>query len=97
MLGADTLLVDLLDQGHDELGFDNNGVVLPVAVYHVHGVEPVPPTSGNVDHGTHIAHGFYQRGILAFGITYQNVVLGVQHQEGHKLLGGEGFAGAGDT
>ena len=97
VLGANTFFVDLLDQGHDELGFDNNGVVLPVAVHHVHGVEPIPPACGNVDHRAYIAHGFYQRGVLAFGIAYQNVVLGVQHQEGHKLLGREGFARAGNA
>ena len=50
-----------------------------------------------MDHGTHIPHGLHQRGVLPFGVTYQNIVLGVQHQEGHQLLGGEGLAGTGDT
>ena len=50
-----------------------------------------------MDYGTHIPHGLHQRGVLPFGVTYQNIVLGVQHQEGHQFLGGEGLAGAGDT
>ena len=50
-----------------------------------------------MDHGTHIPHGLHQRGVLPFGIADKNIVLGVQHQEGHQLLGGEGFAGAGNA
>ena len=97
VLGADTLLVDLLDQGHDELGLDHDGVILSVAIHHVHGVEPVMPTCGNVDHGTHIPHGLHQRGVLPFGITDKNIIIGAQHQEGHQLLGGEGLAGTGNA
>ena len=97
MLGTNPFLVDLLDQGHDELGLDYNGVVLPIAVHHVHGVEPIPSACGNMDHGTHIPHGLHQRGIFPFGIADKNIVLGVQHQEGHQLLGREGLAGAWDT
>ena len=50
-----------------------------------------------MDHGTHISHGLHQRGVLPFGITYKNIVLGVQHQEGHQLLGREGLARAGNA
>ena len=50
-----------------------------------------------MDHGTHIPHGLHQRGIFPFGIADKNIVLGVQHQEGHQLLGREGLAGAWDT
>ena len=97
MLGANPFLVDLFDQGHDELGLDHNGVVLPIAVHHVHGVEPIPPASGNMDHGPHIPHSLHQRGVLPFGITDKNIVLGVQHQKGHQLLGREGLARAGNA
>ena len=79
MLGTNPFLVDLLDQGHDELGLDHNGVVLPIAVHHVHGVEPIPPACGNMDHGTHIPHGLHQRGVLPFGIADKNIILSVQH------------------
>ena len=41
VLRADALLVDLLDQRHDELGFYDDGIVLTVPVHHIHGVEPV--------------------------------------------------------
>ena len=47
-----------------------------------------------MDHGTHIPHGLHQRGVLSFGIADKNIILGVQHQEGHQFLGGEGLAGA---
>ena len=97
VLGADTLLVDLLDQGHDELGLDHDGIVFSIAIYHVHGIKPVPSSSGNVNHGAHIAHGLYQRGVLTFGIADQNIILGVQHQKGHKFLGREGLAGTGNA
>ena len=45
VLRADALLVDLLDQRHDELRLYDNGVVFTVPVHHIHGIEPVSAAS----------------------------------------------------
>ena len=41
MLGADTLLVDAVQQGHDELGFGCKGVLLAVAGNHKHDIQAI--------------------------------------------------------
>ena len=91
------LLVDLLDQRHDELRLHHNGVVLPIAVNHIHGVQPVPASGRNSDNRSEIAHRLHQRRILAFGVADQDIVIGVQHEEGNQLLGREALAGAGNA
>ena len=97
MLGTHTFLVNLLDEGHDELRFYDNGVVFTVTIYHVHGIQPVPPTCGNMNHRANVAHCLHQRGVLAFRITHKNIILGVQHQECHKLLCAERLSGTRNT
>ena len=44
-----------------------------------------------------VSHRLYQRGKLAFGITDQNIVIRVEHEEGDQFLYRERFARAGHT
>ena len=97
MLRADALLVDLLDQRHDELRLHHAGVVFTVAVNHIHGVQPVPASGRNSDNRSEIAHRLHQRCILAFRVADENIVVGIQHKEGNQLLGREALAGAGNA
>ena len=98
MLRTDTVLVNLLHKGHDELALFHDGVLLSVAVHHIHGVQTVLSARAEVEHRADIiAHRFDQRRELTLRIADQNIVFGVQHEEGNKLLGGKGFAGAGNA
>ena len=51
----------------------------------------LPPADDRAE----IAHGLYQRRILAFGIADEDIVVGVEDQESNQLLDREGLAGAG--
>ena len=96
MLGTDAILVDLLHQGHDKLAFFNNGVVLAVALHHIHGVQTIPAPCSHMDHCADVAaHCLHHWGKFSFRITDQNVVLGIENQKGNQFLCGEGLAGTG--
>ena len=86
VLRSDALLVDLLDEGHDELRLYNNGVVFTVPVHHVHGIEPVSAAGRHTDHRAETAHGFNKRRVFSLGVTDQNIIVGVQNEEGDQLL-----------
>ena len=45
VLRSHAFLIDLLDQGHDELRLHYDRIVLSVAVYHIHGIQTVPASS----------------------------------------------------
>ena len=97
VLRADAFLVDLLDQRHDELRLYDNRVVLAVAVNHIHGVQSVSATGRYTNHRSEIAHRFNKRSIFAFGVANQNIIIGVQHEEGNQFLCGERFTGTRNT
>ena len=69
VLRADALLVDLLDEGHDELGLYDNGVVFTVPVHHIHGVQSVSAAGRHTDHRAEIAHSFNKRRVFSLGVT----------------------------
>ena len=97
LLGTNALAVDLLHQGHDELRFDNDRIVLTVAVNHIHGIQSVTTACGNPDNGRDLLHGFEHGGIFTFGVADQNVIIGIQQQEENQFLCGEGLTGTGNT
>ncbi len=95
LLRADAAVVNLLQQGQNELALGDKRIAVgvTVALHHIHGVEPILAACGDTDNGAVVAHRFDHRSILAFGITDDDVVIGVQHQEHHELLCREGLAG----
>ena len=98
MLRADAVLVDLLHQRHDKLRFLHNRVVLAVTLHHIHGVQTVFAACGHADDCADVAaHRLHQRGKLALRVTDENIIFGIQHEEGNQFLCGEGFAGTGNT
>ena len=97
MLRADAFLVNLLNEGHDELRLYDNRIVLAVAVNHIHGVQPVSAAGRYADHRAEIAHRFNKRSILTFGIADQNIIISIQHEEGNQFLCRERLTGAGNT
>ena len=99
LLRADAAVVDLLQQRQDELALCDKRIAVGVAValHHIHGIEPVLASCGNTDNGAVVAHRLDHRGILAFGVADDNVVIGVQHQEHHELLSRERLAGTGNA
>ena len=97
MLRADALLVDLLDQRHNELRLYDNGVVFTVPVHHIHGIQSVSAAGRHTDHRAEIAHSFNKRRVFSLGVTDQNIIVGVQNEEGDQLLCRERLTGAGDT
>ena len=98
VLRPDAVLVDLFHQRHDKLRLLHNRVVLAVALHHIHGVEPVLAACRHMDDRADVlAHSLHQRGKLALRVADQNIVVGVEHEEGDQLLGIERLAGAGDA
>ena len=97
MLRADALLVDLLDQRHDELRLYDNGVVFTVPVHHIHGIQSVSAAGRHTDHRAEIAHSFNKRRVFSLGVADHNIIVGVQNEEGDQLLCRERLTGAGDT
>ena len=97
MLRADALFVDLLDQRHDELRLYDNGVVFTVPVHHVHGIEPISATGRHTDHRAETTHSFNKRCVFSLGVTDQNVIVGVQNEEGNQLLCRERLTRAGNA
>ena len=97
LLGTHTFGVDALHQGHDKLRLHYNGVVFAVAVHHIHGVEPVFPTSGHPDHSAQTVHSFNERGILTLRVRNQNVIIRIENEEHNFLFHTERLAGAGNA
>ena len=97
VLRSDALLVDLLNQRHNELGLYDNGVVFTVPVHHIHGIQSVSAAGRHTDHRAEIAHSFNKRRVFSLGVTDQNVIVGVQNEEGNQFLCRERLTGAGDT
>ena len=92
MLGTNTVLVDLLDQGHDELGLDHNGVTLAVTVNHVHGVQLVLATGFQRNNRGIGTQGRNQCAVLVFRVTDQDFILGGKQNISNLLFGEEGLA-----
>ena len=86
MLRANTLFVDLLNQRHDEFRLYDNRIVLAVAVNHIHGVQSVSATGRYADHRAEITHCFNKRRVFTFRIADQNIIIGIQHEEGNQFL-----------
>ena len=98
VLRPDAVLVDLLHQRHDKLRLLDNRIVLAVALHHIHGVEPVLAACGHMnDRADVLSHSLHQRGKLALRVADQNIIVGVEHEEGDQLLGVEGLTGAGNA
>ena len=97
VLRPHALGVDALHQRHDKLRLHHNGVVLAVAVHHIHGVQTVFPASGHPDHGADIAHRFNERGVLPLRVCYENIIVRVENEERDFLLDTERLAGAGNA
>ena len=98
MLRADTGLIDLLHKGHDELRFLHNGVVLAVAVHHIHGVQTIFAACRHMNDGRRfLAQSRRQRTKFVFGIADQHIISGVENEKSDQLLGAERFARTGHT
>ena len=97
LLGAYALGVDALHQGHDKLRLHHDGVVLAVAVHHIHGVQAVFPASGHPDHGAQVAHRFNEGRVLPLRVCYENIIVRVENEERDFLFHAERFARARDT
>ena len=97
MLRADALLVDLLDQRHDELRLYNNGVVFTVPVHHIHGVQSVSAAGRHTDHRAEIAHSFDKRRVFSLGVADHNIIVGVQNEESNQFLCRERLTGTGNA
>ena len=97
MLRADAFLVNLLNEGHDELRLYDNRIVLAVAVNHIHGVQSVSATGRYADHRAEITHCFNKRRVFTFRIADQNIIISIQHEKGNQFLCRERLAGAGNA
>ena len=98
MLGAYTLLVDLLHQGHDELGLGYQRIILAVTGNHEHGIQSIPATGMEPNDGCHFfSQGFHQRHIFTFRIANQNIIIGGQNQNHDLQFGDKGLTGTGNT
>ena len=94
-MSAHAGLVDLLDEGHDKLALGSDGVLVAVAVHHIHGVNAVGAVGRALDHGAFESLG--QRGVLTLGIADKNIRIRGQDEGHNEELGKEGLAGAGDA
>ena len=97
LLGANALLVDAPHQGHDKLRFHHDGVVLAVAVHHIHGVQAVFAASGHPDNAAQAVHRFNEGGVLPLRVCYENIIVRVENEERDFLLDTERLAGAGNA
>ena len=95
LVSAHAGLVDLLDEGHDELALGSDGVLIAITVHHVHGVDAVGTVGGALDHGSLESPG--QRGVLTLGVTDENIRVRGQDERHNEELGKEGLAGAGNA
>ena len=101
MLRPHAALVDLLDEGHDKLALFHDGVLLTVALHHIHGVEAVLAACHQMGHRRFLpAQGFDECAKFSLRVTDQDVVIcviWVEHKKRDQLLGAEGLARAGDA
>ena len=101
MLRPHAALVDLLDEGHDKLALFHDGVLLTVALHHIHGVEAVLAACHQMGHRCFLpAQGFDECAKFSLRVANQDVVIcviRVEHEERDQLLGAEGLARAGDA
>ena len=96
MLRADTSLIDLLHKGHDELRFLHDGVVLAVAVHHIHGVQTAFAASRHMNDGRRfLTQRRRQRTKFVFRIADQHIIGGIENEKSDQLLGAERFARTG--
>ena len=88
MLGAYAALVDLFNEGHDKLALFHNGILFAIALYHIHGVEPVFAARHQVGHRRFLpAQGFDECAKFSLRVADQDVVpliIRVQHEEGDQ-------------
>ena len=76
MLRPHAALVDLLDEGHDKLALFHDGVLLTVALYHIHGVEAVFAACHQMGHRRFLpAQGFDECAKFSLRVTDQDVVI----------------------
>ena len=97
MLGTNAVLVNLLNQGHDELGLNHDGVTLTVTVNHIHGVQLVLATGFEGNNRGIGTQRRYQCAVFVLRVTDQNLILGGQQNIGDLLFGEEGLACTGNT
>ena len=99
MLRPHAALVDLLNEGHDKLALFHDGVLLTVALHHIHGVEAVLAACHQMGHRRFLpAQGFDECAKFSLRIANQDVVIGiirVEHKKRDQFLGTEGLARAG--
>ena len=98
MLRPHAALVDLLNKRHDKLALFHDGVLLAVALYHIHGVEAVLAARHQMGHRRFFSpQGFDQCAKFSLWIANQDVVIGiirVEHKERNQLFGAERLARA---
>ena len=91
----DTVRVDLLQKGHDKLGFERHRAPLSITFFHSHGIEPVRAAHRKAHDSA--AQRLDQRRILPFRVQNNNVILRRQGNGHNQQLGKEGFAGTGNA
>ena len=92
LLRPDTILIDLLDKRHDELGLNYDRIILAITIDHIHGVEPIATASRYADNRAHIrSHCLYKWRILALRITDQDIVISVEAQCREQFLCSKGL------
>ena len=78
--------------------FLHDGVVLAVAVHHIHGVQAVFAACRHMNDGRRfLAQSRRQRTKFVFRIADQHIIGGVENKESDQLLGAERFARTGHT
>ena len=66
--------VHLLQQGHDELRLECYGTAFTIAVFHVHGVDPIRTAHGISD--DRAAQRFHQGRVFSLRVQNDNVIIG---------------------
>ena len=98
LLRANACFINLLYKGHDKLRFLHNGIVLAVAVYHIHCVQAILAACRHMNNGCRfLAQSRRQCAELVFRVADQHIVLGVENQKSDKLFCGKGFARTGNA
>ena len=73
LVRTNTVRVNLLQQGHDELGFESNRASFTVAIFHRHGIQPVRSANGEPDRRS--SQSLDQWGIFALRVQNDNVII----------------------
>ena len=95
LMCAYSIRINLLQQGHDELGFERNRTSFTVAVFHSHGIQPV--CSANSEPDRRSTQSLDQRGIFTLWVQNDNVIISGKSDSNDQQFCKEGLAGAGDT